>query len=139
MTQFDSAALCCSCSSSGAFQTQKARSLIPIKGGESVPLLWGHPCHAYKMSSALKRHRGGEAITALAIQHNGLLSPHHQSLSQSTPPTHTHTGKHSGAHKRSQTNAHAQTHTHTLEPHAVQYDRSLIMPLILSDSGVYNG
>lgn len=50
----------------------------------------GQLCHAYEIASSTpNRHRGVEAITALAIQHNGLLSPHHQSLSESTPPTHT--------------------------------------------------
>lgn len=50
----------------------------------------GQLCHTYELASASwNRQRGVEAITALAIQHNGLLSPHHQSLSQSTPPTHT--------------------------------------------------
>lgn len=86
-------------------------------------------CHAYEMGSSLNRHRGVEAITALAIQHNGLLSPHHQSLSQSTPPTHTYT---------LENNTHKQMHVHTHSNHT-QCDRSLIMPLILSDSGMYNG
>ena len=105
-----------------------------------VCVLWGHSRHAYEMASSLNRHRGVEAITALAIQHNGLLSPHHQSLSHSTPPTHTprtttHTHTHTHTHTQSRR---TQTTTHAHSNHT-QCDRSLIMPLILSDSGVYNG
>lgn len=109
---------------------------LPIRAGASmcvcVCVLWGHSCHTYKMVSGLNRHRGVEAINPLAAQHNRLPSPRHQSLSQSTPPTHTHWDTHTHA----QTNAHAHTYTdlnHTL------CDRSLIMPLILSDTCMYNG
>lgn len=112
----------------------KTSCFLPIRGGESmcVYVLWGHLCHAYKTVSSLNRHRGVEAINPLATQHNSLLSPHHQSLSQSTPPTHTHWDTHTHA----QTNAHAHTCT---DSNHTQCDRSLIMPLILSDTRMYNG
>lgn len=102
-----------------------------------VCVLWGRLCHAYKMASSLSRHRGGEAITPFARQHNGPLSPHHQSLSQSAPPTRTQNNTHTHIQvhtKHAQTNA----NTHTRSSHT-QWDRSLIMPLILSDSSMYNG
>lgn len=79
-------------------------------------VLWGRLCHAYKMASSLSRHRGGEAITPFARQHNGPLSPHHQSLSQSAPPTRTQNNTHIQVHtKHAQTNA----NTHSFQPHAV--------------------
>lgn len=51
------------------------------------------------------------------------------------PHTHTHQGKqHTHRDRHKQTHTHEHTHSnHT------QCDRSLIMPLILSDSGMYNG
>jgi len=122
-----------------------------LKVGELVCLIvpGGHMCHTYKMASSLNRHWGGEAITALAIQHNGLLSPHHPSLSQSAPPTHTHTRARTHTHihtytKKSNTQVptcmrkqiHVHIHAHS---RPTQCDRSLIMPLILSDSCMYNG
>lgn len=85
-------------------------------------------------SGSSNRQRGVEAITALAIQHNGLLSSHHQSLSESTPPTHTLCS-----------NTHAQVCTnkscvHACTPQSHRHcGGSLIMQLILSDSDKYNG
>ena len=94
----------------------------------------GQLCHTWEVaSSSSNRQRGVEAITALAIQHNGLLSPHHQSLSESTPPTHvsyTHTLR------CAQTN----TCVHACIPRSHRHcGGSLIMQLILSDSEMYNG
>lgn len=95
-------------------------------------VLLGHLRHAYKIASSLNRHRGVEAITALAIQHNGLLSPHHQSLSQPTPPTHTlENNTPIQIHTRVLKQIHMHIHTHILG--LTQSDRSLIMPLFLSD------
>lgn len=51
--------------------------------------LWGSIVPHLRNDQRQFKETGVEAITALAIQHNGLLSPHHQSLSESTPPTHT--------------------------------------------------
>lgn len=107
----------------------KQAATLQLKVEESLCacVLWGHLCHAYKMASSLNRHRGVKAITALAIQHNGLFSPHHQSLSQ-PHPSHTHTQTQDN-NTRIQIFTHTCTskctsaHTHTLsKPHAVRQE-----------------